>query len=106
MALLTAILLALFVLPHPWGALAIVAGGLVEAAESVFWFRWSRRRRAQVGAETLLGARATVTAPCVPFGQVRVKGELWRARCDAGVTEGTHVRVVGRDGLTLLVEPE
>jgi membrane-bound serine protease (ClpP class) len=105
MALVTAILLAMFVLPHPWGAAAIVGGGLIEVAESVFWFRWSRRRRAQVGAETLIGARATVATACAPYGQVRVKGELWRARCDAGASEGATVVIVARDGLTLVVDP-
>jgi len=105
MALLAAILLAIFVLPSPWGAAAILAAGLVELAESAFWFRWSRRRRAQVGAETLIGAHATVVAACTPEGKVRVRGELWRARCDAGAGEGDEVRVVGREGLTLVVEP-
>ena len=105
MALLTAILLAIFVLPSPWGAAAVLAGTFVELGESLFWLRWSRRRRAQVGAETLVGQEATVSTPCMPIGQVRVQGELWRARCDAGAIPGDRVRIVGREDLTLLVEP-
>jgi membrane-bound serine protease (ClpP class) len=104
-ALITAILLAIFLLPSPWGAAAVLAGTIVELGESVFWLRWSRRRRAQVGAETLVGRNATVVTPCRPIGQVRVQGELWRARCDVGANAGDRVRIVGREGLTLVVEP-
>jgi membrane protein implicated in regulation of membrane protease activity len=35
---------------------------------------------------------------------VRISGEIWAARCSAGADVGEEVRVVGRDGLTLLVE--
>lgn len=104
MVLVTAILLAVFVLPGPWGAAAVLGGALVEVGESLFWFRWSRRRHARVGPETLIGQSAVVVVPCQPAGQVRVQGELWRARCEAGVGEGETVRIVGRDGLTLVVE--
>ena len=40
-------------------------------------------------------------------GRVTVRSEVWRARAnrDAGVAEGDSLRVLGRDGLTLLVEP-
>jgi membrane-bound serine protease (ClpP class) len=104
-ALLTAILLAIFVLPGPWGAAAVLAGALVEVGESLFWLRWSRRRRAQVGAETLIGQSAAVVSPCRPLGRVRVHGELWAARCEQGADPGDRVRIVGRDSLTLIVEP-
>jgi membrane-bound ClpP family serine protease len=45
-----------------------------------------------------------VTA-CRPEGQVRVQGELWQARCEGGVDVGEPIRVVGRENLTLFVEP-
>ncbi len=105
MALVTAILLAVFVLPRHWGIVAVVTGGLIEGAESWFWIRWSQRRRAAVGAEALVGATAKVLSECMPVGQVRVHGELWRARCEAGAPVGDEVRVVAVDGLTLVVEP-
>ena len=38
-------------------------------------------------------------------GMVRVHGELWRAASTGAIPEGTPVRVVGVDGLTLYVEP-
>jgi membrane-bound serine protease (ClpP class) len=101
-----ATLLALFVVPAPWGLVLVAATAVVEVAETYFWIRLSRRRLIQAGAETLIGARAVVASSCRPAGQVRVQGELWRARCEAGADLGETVRVVGREGLTLLVEPE
>lgn len=42
-----------------------------------------------------------------PAGEIRVRGERWKARlrddAAARVEEGMRVRVVGRDGLTLIV---
>jgi membrane-bound serine protease (ClpP class) len=101
-----AILVALVVLPAPWGLAVVSAAAVVEIAEIFFWIRLSRRWRVRAGAETLIGARGEVAAPCHPVGQIRVAGELWRARCERGAGRGETVRVVGRDGLTLLVEPE
>lgn len=101
-----AVLLAIFVVPAPWGLVVVAASAVVEVAETYFWIRFSRRRRIQAGAETLIGARAVVASSCRPVGQVRVQGELWRARCEAGAEPGETVRIVGREGLTLLVEPE
>ena len=41
----------------------------------------------------------------VGLGQIRLQGEIWAARCEAGAVPGDRVRVTGRDGLTLIVEP-
>jgi membrane-bound serine protease (ClpP class) len=101
-----AVLLALFVIQGLWGLVLVGLAAVVEIGETFFWIRLSRRRRIRAGAETLIGARAKVVSPCRPLGQVRVVGELWRARCEAGAEPGETVRIVGREGLTLLVEPE
>jgi membrane-bound serine protease (ClpP class) len=101
-----AVFLAVFVVPHPWGLVLVSAAAVVELAESWFWIRFSRRWRIRAGAETLIGLTALVVSECRPRGQVRVHGELWRASCAAGAGVGETVRVVGRDGLTLLVAPE
>lgn len=105
MALVVALLLALFVLDGPWDVLVVVGALALELGEIFFWMWYSRRRRVQVGAETLLGADAVVVTGCHPRGQVRVGGEIWDARCASGADVGAAVRVVGRDALTLLVEP-
>jgi membrane-bound serine protease (ClpP class) len=103
-AFVVGLLLALFVLPAPWGLVAVGVGAAMEIAESWLLIRLSRRRRSYVGAEALLGTMAEVVVPCDPTGQVRVHGELWRARCPGGARAGETVRVVAVDGLTLLVE--
>jgi membrane protein implicated in regulation of membrane protease activity len=41
-----------------------------------------------------------------PDGQVRIDGEIWRARCERGCDAGATVVVRAVDGLTLEVEPE
>lgn len=100
MTLVVAILLAIFVLPAPWGIVAVAAALVIEVGESLFLLRWSRRRRAAVGVEALVGARAVVDRD----GFVRVKGELWRARGLGDATPGESVRVLAVDGLELVVE--
>ena len=104
MTVLVALLLALFVLPHPWGVVAIVGALVVEVGEAWFWIWLSRRRRSVVGAEALVGADAVVVTACRPEGQVRVAGELWRARCEGGADPGQVVRILSVSGLTLEVE--
>lgn len=38
-------------------------------------------------------------------GSVQVAGELWTASSSNPIREGTHIKVVGRDGFVLVVEP-
>jgi membrane-bound serine protease (ClpP class) len=104
--LVGAILLAVFVLPSPWSYVAVVAAAGVEVLEVWFWLWYTRRRRPAVGVETLVGRVGEVVTTCRPRGQVRVDGELWAARCDAGADPGDPVRVAAVERLTLLVEPE
>ncbi|HEX6664954.1 MAG TPA: NfeD family protein [Gaiellaceae bacterium] len=97
MLLLGAILLAIFVLPFPWGIVAVISGGLLDIGESLALLKWSRRRRAATGAEALVGQRAIVSSPT----QVRVAGEIWQARSLGPLVEGEELEVTGVDGLTL-----
>jgi membrane-bound serine protease (ClpP class) len=64
----------------------------------------SRRRPVVTGGEALVGAQGEVVAWGEKGGQVRVKGEIWRARAAAAIEAGTRVRVLARDGLVLTVE--
>ncbi len=104
MLFVIAVLLALFVVPMPWGLVLVGVAAIVEIGESYVWMRISRRHRIKVGAETLIGSDAEVVSACRPDGQVRLQGELWAARCREGAAPGERVRVVARDDLTLLVE--
>lgn len=83
-----------------------MAAAAVDIGESLFWIWLSKRRKAAVGADALVGQAATVARACRPLGYVRLQGELWQARCDAGADTGDRVRVVEVEGLLLLVEPE
>ena len=105
MVLALTILLAVFVLEEPWNWVAVAFGATFELAESGFLIWWSKRRRVAVGAETLVGRRAIVSADCMPEGQVKVVGEIWRARCDTGAGVGSPVVIREVQGLTLVVEP-
>jgi membrane-bound ClpP family serine protease len=102
--LLTAILLAVFVLPTPWNGIVLVCGLLGETGELVFGIWYSRRRRAVADAERIVGSAAKVIAPCRPRGRVSYKGERWNAVCAEGAQAGERVRIVGMDGATLIVE--
>jgi len=102
---LIACFLAVFVVPEPWGLVLVLVAGIIEIGETWFWIHYSRRRSVQVGAETMIGARAVTVGELRPRGQVRLDGEFWDAVCEAGADAGAPVVVVGREGLTLLVEP-
>jgi membrane protein implicated in regulation of membrane protease activity len=95
----------LLLLDGPWNWIAFVVVTLLWFAELYGWNRTVKNRRRVVGAETLIGKTAVVTEACRPVGQVRLDGEIWEARCEAGAGIGDQVRVIGRDKLALLVEP-
>jgi membrane protein implicated in regulation of membrane protease activity len=100
MLLLGGILLAVFVVPWPWGIVTVVAGGLLDIGESLAFMKWSRRRKSSVGAEALVGQTAVVATPT----QVRVAGELWNVRAERVLVPGEEVTVRSVDGLTLVVD--
>lgn len=94
----------LLLLPSPWGLVAFLVLIPLWVLELFGWNRTTKRHRRAVGAETLIGREAVVSVPCLPLGQVRLDGEIWEARCEAGAATGERVRVTGRDGLRLVVE--
>lgn len=65
----------------------------------------ARRRPPTTGAEELIGSVGEVVDWHSPQGSVRVHGEIWAARSGQTLSPGDSVRVVGRDRLTLIVEP-
>ncbi len=103
MLLLTAILLAIFVLPAPWNGLVLVFGLVAEAGEAVLGI-WYSRRRASAAAERMVGATVKVTEPCRPHGHISFKGELWEAVCAEGADTGERVKILAIDGSALIVE--
>jgi membrane-bound serine protease (ClpP class) len=104
MLLVGTILLAVFVLPPGWGIAAVTLGIVIEVAEVGFWIRFLRRYRVRTGVEGLIGATGEVIETCDPRGRVRLRGEIWHARCASPAQVGERVTVTGVDGLTLQVE--
>jgi membrane-bound serine protease (ClpP class) len=94
-----------------WPIIALMAG-----LTAVFMFTAAfvavRARRHHKTAPGLVGAGlpadalAEVRRPLTPIGSVYAGGEEWTARSadEETVGRGTQVRVVGQDGLTLIVE--
>jgi membrane-bound serine protease (ClpP class) len=64
----------------------------------------SRRHPVVTGSEALIGADGEVVAWTDREGKVRVKGEIWRALAQDRLQPGTHIKVIKREGLALLVE--
>ena len=104
--LLALAIVGVFVLPEPWGFVLLPIAALIEVAELYFWIHFLRRYRVTTGAEGLVGERAEVIEACAPTGRVRVRGEIWKARCESAAEPGDTVRIAAVDGLTLVVEPE
>ena len=88
-----------FLLPVP-----VIAGGLAVA---IGRFAWRAQRRPPIGgpAGTVVGQRGEVRGVDDGTAEVLVDGALWRARAQEPLRVGQQVRVVARDGLTLVVEP-
>ncbi len=103
MLLVLAVLAAVFWLSTGWGIVVVASATAVELAEVGFWVWLSRRRKAVTGAEALPGARGVVVVACRPEGQVRVLGELWRARCEEGADPGDEIVVERLEPELLLV---
>jgi membrane-bound serine protease (ClpP class) len=81
----------------------VVGGGSVLAGR----LAWRARRAPSVtGREGLLGRQATVRTADGATGQVLLDGAWWTVRSrDADLAPGQVVRVVGLDGLNLVVDP-
>jgi membrane-bound serine protease (ClpP class) len=78
---------------------AVVIFGIVAAAAKAY------RRPPATGAEELIGSGAEVIEWTGSNGRVHLHGESWSARAERPLQVKEKVRVVGRDGLTLIVEP-
>ncbi len=65
----------------------------------------SRFRRVAIGPERIRGTLAEVQSWKGREGVVRFEGEIWEARSSQVLRPGMRVRVTGREGLVLIVEP-
>ncbi len=105
MIVIITLILALIFLPWPWDLVAIAIAAVCEVCLAIFGIRYSRRRKAQVGVQTMVGTVGEAITSLSPRGQVKVDGEIWEARAEDGIRAGAAVRVKSVDGLLLEVEP-
>lgn len=92
----------------PWIAAAVVAIWIAKDFALYPLVRAAYERPGPDGAYRLVGRLGVVERTDGAEGMVRVRGELWRAETSPGggpLTRGARVRVVGVDGLLLVVEP-
>jgi len=89
--------------------LAVVAAATLATAAffllGVAMLIRGRRRPVATGGEALIGAEAGVVSWAGTTGTVRVMGEIWSARSASPPGPGERMRILGRDGLVLLVAP-
>lgn len=76
---------------------AVAIAGLAAAIRS-------RHGRAVSGGEALIGSTGTVEDWRAGKGRVHLCGETWEAIGHAALVKGQAIRVVGREGLILIVE--
>jgi membrane-bound serine protease (ClpP class) len=88
---------------------ALIGAAGVGALFSLLVVRTALRmsgRPAITGSRRLNGATGIARSPLVPGGTVTVAGQIWSARLQSGRLEaGRPIRVLGRTGLVLDVEP-
>ena len=63
-----------------------------------------RRRNEYDESNEVMGKRGRVHMDLDPVGTVYVNKELWRARSTTPISRDTPIRVIGQDGLELIVE--
>jgi membrane-bound serine protease (ClpP class) len=86
----------------------IVAAAITSALFFVFGLgmAWrSRRRPVVTGRDRMIGSAGKVLRWDGGKGAVRVLGEVWAARSETALSPDDRVRVVGIEGLTVVVEP-
>jgi membrane-bound serine protease (ClpP class) len=98
-----AVVLAFIFLDWPWRFAVIGPAAAFDLLEIVIWLR-QRSKRSITGAESMIGTIGNALTDCRPEGQVKVKGQIWKAHCPEGVEAGDDVAVTGVDGIVLQVE--
>jgi membrane-bound serine protease (ClpP class) len=88
----------------------VVIAGAVGVTAAFFLLVFSMLVRSHklsviTGGEALIGAEAQAISWDGQEGRIRIEGEVWRARAKTPLQPGTRVKVIGRDGLVLTVEP-
>jgi len=92
------------------GPVAIIVVAIVAALAEIPYYRWVAPTHSPLSTTSggLVGAEGIVIVPIVPNtikGKVRVRSEVWSARADTEIPEGTHVRIIHGEGVSVTVVP-
>ena len=99
--------------PHNLQIIVMAAVSVVTFIICMIWIRpkLESLRRANVqrtNADRLIGMEGVVIVPVNPVegkGQVKVEGQVWSAKSDSAITEGTKVKIRAIEGVKLIVDP-
>jgi membrane-bound serine protease (ClpP class) len=88
---------------NPWRLVPVILAFAAFAIALVRLVFQAQRRRAQTGAEGLVGRPGRADTDVDPEGWVIVQGERWRARAGERIAAGEEVEVLSVEGLLLRV---
>ena len=92
MLFLIGIVLAIFVLPSPWGLVAVGVGARSTSPRPASSLVVEAAASQRSASETLVGQIGVAVGELWPEGQVKVNGEIWSARCAGGLRRGDEGR--------------
>lgn len=90
---------------NPWVAVAVSAGFGGITVLLVRLAVRARRMKVRLGADALVGRRASAMEPLSPQGHVLVEGEIWLAQAESTLPAGTPLQVVSHEDYLLRVRP-
>ncbi len=110
---LVAMIMDLCGAPHNLQIIVMAAVSVVTFLICMIWIRpkLESLRRANVqrtNADRLIGMEGVVIVPVNPVegkGQVKVEGQVWSAKSEGAIEEGTTVKIRAIEGVKLIVEP-
>ena len=110
---LVAMIMDLCGVPHNLQIIVMAAVSVVTFVICMIWIRpkLESLRRAKIqrtNADRLIGMEGVVIVPVNPVegkGQVKVEGQVWSAKAERAISEGTKVKVRAIEGVKLIVDP-
>ncbi len=99
-----------FIYGTPYGALAILIAAIVGALVQIPFYRWvaPNHRPMTTTSSGFTGEFGVVISPIEPNtmrGKVQIGSEVWTAKSDRLIPNGTRVKVVSGEGVSLRVIP-
>jgi membrane protein implicated in regulation of membrane protease activity len=97
-------------LASPEGPILIVVAAAIAGIIEIPYYRWMSPGHLPMTSmpTTLIGREGIVVSEVLPNslkGKVRIDSEVWSARSPVPIPAGTAVRVVGGEGVSVLVAP-